>query len=72
MIITAGDVNSYSSVLPNTRAWEQQESNKTNETDEGKKRDVSTERSKGGTKKKEVPTAYHSLPNENTIKINIK
>ena len=28
------------------------------------------ERSKTGTKKKEVPTAYHSLPNQNSIQIN--
>ena len=31
------------------------------ETEEGKKRGVSMERSKAGTKEKEVPTAYHYL-----------
>ena len=45
--------DSCTSVLPNTRAWDQQELNKTNETDEeGKKRGVSMERSKAGMKKK--------------------
>ena len=38
--------------------------------EEGKKGGVSIERSKAGTKKK-VPTAYHSLPNQNTIIINV-
>ena len=38
-------------MYPNTHAWEQQEGNKTKEIEEGKKRGVSTERSKAGTKK---------------------
>ena len=47
------------SVFPNTRAWEQQEQNKTKETDEDSKK--SMERSKVETNKKEVQTAYHIL-----------
>ena len=39
-------MNSYAGVYPNTRAWEQQELNKTKVTEEGKKRGVSMERSK--------------------------
>ena len=65
--------NSCTSVRLNTRAWEQQECNKTNETDEeGKKRGVSMERNTAGTKKKEVPTGVSLPPNQNTIKINIR
>ena len=43
--------NSCKSVFPNTRAWEQQELNKTKRQEDGKKRGVSIERSKVGTKK---------------------
>ena len=58
--------NSCTSVFPNTHAWEQQERNKTKETDEdGKKRGVSMERSKAGTNK-EVPNGL-SHPNQNII-----
>ena len=42
-----------------THAWEKQERNKTETDEDGKKRGVSMERSKAGTKK--VPTAYHIL-----------
>ena len=48
--------NSCISVFPNTLAWEQQERNKIKETDEEeKKRGVSIERSKAGTKEKISP-----------------
>ena len=52
---------------PNIRAWEQQECNK---TDEDGKRDVSMEKSKAGTKERCLDGL--SLPNQNTILINIK
>ena len=49
--------NSCKSVFPNTRAWEQQKNKNNKETEEGKKRGVSRERSKAGTKEKKVLTA---------------
>ena len=55
------------SVFPNTRAWEQQKRNKIKKTDEeGKKRGVSTERSKAGLEKKSS-TDGQSHPNQNII-----
>ena len=58
--------NSCTSVFPNTRAWEQQERNKTKKTDEdGKKRGVSMERSKAGTNKRSPDRLSH--PNQKTI-----
>ena len=58
--------NSCTSVFPNTSAWEQQERNKTKETDEdGKKRGSSMERSKAGTNKRSPDGLSH--PNQNTI-----
>ena len=57
--------SSCRSVFPNTLTWEQKE-----ETDEeGKKRGVSIERSKEGTKER-TPDGL-SVPNQNTILINI-
>ena len=61
--------NSCKSVFPNTRAWEQQEWNKRATEEEGKKRWVSMERSKTGTKGRS--TDGLSLPNQNTTIINI-
>ena len=57
--------------FPNTRAWEQQELNKVKKTnEEGKKRGVSMERSKAGTKENRSSDGL-TLPIQNTIIINI-
>ena len=58
------------SVFPNTSAWEQQEWNKTEIDEEGKKRDVSMERSKAGSTKERCSDGL-SLPNQNMILIHI-
>ena len=57
------------SVYPNTRTREQQEKDK--ETEKDKKREVSMERSREGTKQKEVPTANHYPKKSNNNKHNI-
>ena len=51
--------NSCTSVFPNTCALEQQEWNKKVTEEEGKKRGVSMEKSKAGSKENEIHTAYH-------------
>ena len=60
-------MNSCTSVFPNTRAWEQQERKETEV--EGKKRGVSMERCKAGTKKRSPDNLSH--PDQNTIIIDI-
>ena len=62
--------NSCTRVFPNTRALEQQEWNNKETDEESKKRGVSMERSKAGTKEKRSPDGlnYH---NQDTIIINI-
>ena len=56
-------------VFPNTRAWEQQEWNK--DTEKGKKRGMSMERSKAGTKENEVLTAITTQSKYNNNKYNM-
>ena len=56
----------HARVFSHTRAWEQQERNKTKKTTEdGKKRGVSMERSNAFTKKRSPDSLSH--PNRNTI-----
>ena len=59
---------SYLSVFPHTRAWKQQERNKTKTDEDGKNTSVSMERSKAGTIKRCPDGLSH--PNKNII-INI-
>ena len=68
--------NSCTSVFPNTNAWEQHELNKASkQKEEGKKRDISMEKSKAGMKEKEDPAVYHYqslINNHNVVIFSIK